>query len=108
VTITLVTPEDAPLALFGAQASDAIRDLLKLRGIEVRLRTVPMRFEPGTLHVAPEAEIAADRVVALAQFEDPRIRAFRATGAASSRRTTSLASSPKRTSTPRVTLRSSP
>jgi sulfide:quinone oxidoreductase len=32
---TLVTPEDAPLALFGIAASDATRELLKLRGIEL-------------------------------------------------------------------------
>ena len=73
VAITLVTPEDAPLALFGAQASDAIRDLLELRGIKLRLRTVPMRFERGALQVAPDGEIATDRVVALPVFEGPRI-----------------------------------
>src|ERR687897_1866189 len=51
VAITFVTPEDAPLALFGAEASDAIRELLELRGIDLRLRTVPLRFERGALHV---------------------------------------------------------
>jgi sulfide:quinone oxidoreductase len=73
VAITLVTPEDAPLALFGAQASDAIRDLLELRGIELRLRTIPMRFERGALQVAPDGEITTDRVAALPVFEGPRI-----------------------------------
>jgi sulfide:quinone oxidoreductase len=73
VAITLVTPEDAPLALFGTEASEAIRELLELRGIELRLRTVPLRFEDGALQVAPDGEIAADRVVALPRFEGPRI-----------------------------------
>jgi sulfide:quinone oxidoreductase len=73
VGLTLVTPEDAPLALFGAEASDAIRELLELRGIDLRLRTVPLRFEGGALHVAPEAAIAADRVVALPRLEGPRL-----------------------------------
>jgi sulfide:quinone oxidoreductase len=73
VAITLVTPEDAPLALFGAEASGAIRELLELRGIELRLRTVPLRFEGGALHVAPAAAIAADRVVALPRLEGPRL-----------------------------------
>ena len=73
VGLTLVTPEDAPLALFGAEASDAIRELLELRGIDLRLRTVPLRFEGGALHVAPEAAIAADRVVALPRPEGPRL-----------------------------------
>src|SRR6266498_2970273 len=48
-------------------------DLLELRGIELRLRTVPMRFERGALQVAPDGEIATDRVVALPVFEGPRI-----------------------------------
>jgi sulfide:quinone oxidoreductase len=73
VAITFVTPEDAPLALFGAEASEAIRELLELRGIELRLRTVPLRFEGGALHVAPEGLIEADRVVALPRLEGPRL-----------------------------------
>ena len=73
VGLTIVTPEDAPLALFGPEASDAIRELLGLRGIELRVRTVPLRFEGGALEVAPEATIAADRVVALPRWEGPRL-----------------------------------
>jgi sulfide:quinone oxidoreductase len=73
VAITFVTPEDAPLALFGPEASEAIRELLELRGIEIRSRTVPLRFEDGALHVAPEAVLTADRVVALPRFEGPRL-----------------------------------
>jgi len=71
VSITLVTPEDAPLALFGAEASSAIRELLELRGIDVRLRTVPLRFEDGALEVAPKASLEADRVVALPRLDGP-------------------------------------
>ena len=73
VSITLVTPEDAPLALFGAKASSAIRELLELRGIEMRLRTVPLRFEEGALEVAPKASLPADRVVALPRLDGPRL-----------------------------------
>jgi sulfide:quinone oxidoreductase len=71
VKIILVTPEEKPLALFGDRASNAIKELLELRGIEVRLRTVPLHFEDGTLRVAPEAEIQADRVVALPKLQGP-------------------------------------
>jgi sulfide:quinone oxidoreductase len=71
VKIILVTPEEKPLALFGDRASNAIKELLELRGIEVRLRTVPLHFEDGTLCVAPEAEIQADRVVALPKLQGP-------------------------------------
>ena len=73
VTITLVTPEDAPLALFGAQASEAIRELLEVRGIALHLRTVPLGFEGGALRVAPDGALPADRVVALPRFEGPRL-----------------------------------
>jgi sulfide:quinone oxidoreductase len=73
VSITLVTPEDAPLALFGAEGSSAIRELLELRGIDVRLRTVPLRFEDGALEVAPKASLEADRVVALPRLDGPRL-----------------------------------
>lgn len=73
VSITVVTPEDAPLAVFGAEASSAIRELLELRGIDVRLRTVPLRFEDGVLEVAPKASLPADRVVAMPRLEGPRL-----------------------------------
>jgi sulfide:quinone oxidoreductase len=73
VTITLVTPEDAPLALFGAHASEAIRELLEARGIALHERTVPLGFEGGALRVAPDGALPADRVVALPRFEGPRL-----------------------------------
>jgi sulfide:quinone oxidoreductase len=71
VSITLVTPEDAPLGLFGTEASDAISELLELRGINVRLRTVPLRFEDGALEVTPKASLPADRVVAMPRLDGP-------------------------------------
>jgi sulfide:quinone oxidoreductase len=36
VEIVLVTPEERPLAVFGAATSEAIADLLEIRGIELR------------------------------------------------------------------------
>jgi len=65
VELTVVTPEEAPLALFGAAASDAVRDLLEIRGIELRLGTTPVSFEAGMLRLSPESRLDADRVVAL-------------------------------------------
>ena len=73
VSITVVTPEDAPLGLFGAEASSVIRELLELHSIDLRLRTVPLRFEEGALKVAPKASLPADRVVALPRLEGPRL-----------------------------------
>ncbi|MEK6276121.1 MAG: FAD/NAD(P)-binding oxidoreductase [Actinomycetota bacterium] len=71
--VTVVTPEDAPLGLFGRAASGAIRELLEIRGIVLRVRTTPVSFELGALQVVPEGRIEADRVVALPRFEGPRI-----------------------------------
>lgn len=73
IPITLVTPEEAPLALFGPGASDAIRELFELRGIDVRPNTTPLSFEHGLLRVAPGEDIAVERLVALPRLEGPRI-----------------------------------
>src|SRR5512132_640204 len=73
VEVVLVTPEDRPLAVFGSRASDAIAELLELRGITCRLETTPVRFGAGVLRVAPEDEIEADRVVALGRPIGPRL-----------------------------------
>jgi sulfide:quinone oxidoreductase len=71
--ITLVTPEEAPLALFGTAASRGVGTLLAIRGIELRLGTTPVRFTDGTLQLAPADSIDADRVVALPRLEGPRL-----------------------------------
>jgi sulfide:quinone oxidoreductase len=70
---TLVTPEHAPLALFGIAASDATRELLKLRGIELQLGTTPVSFDSHVLHVVPAGELAVNRVVALPRLEGLRL-----------------------------------
>ncbi len=69
----LVTPEQAPLALFGAAASEGVGTLLAIRRIELRLQTTPVSFADGELLVAPEGQLAADRVVALPRLEGPRL-----------------------------------
>src|SRR3989442_7847126 len=73
VEILLVTPEDRPLGLFGPAASDAIAELLALRGIEVEASVTPVRFVDGALAVLPERRIEADAVVALPLLHGPRI-----------------------------------
>jgi sulfide:quinone oxidoreductase len=73
VQVVLVTPEERPLALFGAHASEAIAELLADRGVEYHLRTTPLRFEAGALSAAPSGTIPADRVVALPRLEGPRL-----------------------------------
>ena len=74
VEVTLVTPEEEPLGVFGREASDAVGELLEARGIAVHLRTTPASFEDGVLHAAPGDGIEADRVVALPRLEGPRLK----------------------------------
>jgi sulfide:quinone oxidoreductase len=74
VRVTVVTPEDSPLELFGAPASSAIAELLADRGIEVLLGTTSLAFADGALLVAPGGSIEADRVVALPRLQGPRLQ----------------------------------
>jgi sulfide:quinone oxidoreductase len=73
VELTLVTPEDAPLGLFGTRASEAIRELLTTRGIALRTHSTPLSFGEGALRLAPAGEIEAEAVVALPRLEGPRL-----------------------------------
>lgn len=67
--LSVVTPEEAPLAVVGREASEAVQALLDDRGIEVLTATYPEAFEGGGLHVVPGGPLPADRVVSV-----PRLR----------------------------------
>src|SRR5690606_33831027 len=67
--LIIVTPEEAPLLLFGVEASTRVIDLLATRKIEVNVGTTPVKFEAGRLSVAPGAAIKADAVVSLPRLE---------------------------------------
>jgi sulfide:quinone oxidoreductase len=71
--ITVVTPEDAPLELFGARASRQMASLLEQRGVEVVAGAHPDRFDRGRLRTAPGKEIDADAVVSLPRLQGRRI-----------------------------------
>jgi sulfide:quinone oxidoreductase len=73
VTLSLVTPEDAPLELFGAAASEAARALLEERGIELRTAQYPAEFRDGALALVPDGSIPADRVVSLPRLRGPHL-----------------------------------
>ncbi len=73
VEVTLVTPEETPLGIFGATASAAIHELLDTRRIGLRSHTTPLRFEEGVLQVKPEETIEADRAVALPRLVGPAL-----------------------------------
>jgi sulfide:quinone oxidoreductase len=72
--VAVVTPEDAPLAMFGGQASDSIAEVLRFRGVELFVGTVPLSFAEHTLRIAPNGDgIAADVVIAMPRLEGPRL-----------------------------------
>lgn len=71
--LTVVTPEEGPLRIFGRRASEQVADLLADHGIEVIARTHPVKYEQGALTVAPGGEIEADAVVSLPRLEGRRI-----------------------------------
>jgi sulfide:quinone oxidoreductase len=76
--LTLVTPEAAPLALFGEEASEAVRRLLDERRIELLTERSPSRFDDGALMVAPGSPLEVDRVVSLPRPAGPWLRGLRA------------------------------
>ena len=73
VRVTLVTPEEEPLELFGPAATDAVRSLLEARGITVRSSSLPAVVRGRMLLLAGGAEVFADRVITLPVLEGPRL-----------------------------------
>jgi sulfide:quinone oxidoreductase len=71
--LTIVTPEDGPLQIFGRRASEQVADLLAEHDIEVLTGTHPAKYEHGTLAIVPGEEIEADAVVCLPRIEGRRI-----------------------------------
>src|SRR5207244_8132185 len=59
VETTIVTPEDRPLALFGAGASEAVAALLAEHGVNVVTGRYPVAATEGELALAPRGEIRA-------------------------------------------------
>jgi sulfide:quinone oxidoreductase len=71
--LTLVTPESAPLEMFGPQGSEAVRELLSERGIRVLTDTYVSGLDEGGLKLVPDRRLPADRVVTLPRPTGPRI-----------------------------------
>jgi len=73
VRLSLVTPETAPLELFGPAASETVRALLEERGIELHLSRYPTRFEDGELSLVPAETLSVERVVSLPSLVGPQL-----------------------------------
>jgi sulfide:quinone oxidoreductase len=69
--IVLVTPESAPLALFGSAGSDAVAAQLERAGVRFRSGALPQAFEDGALTLASGETLAVDAVVAVPRLHVP-------------------------------------
>jgi sulfide:quinone oxidoreductase len=75
IKLSLVTPEAEPLAIFGAQASAAVRGLLEQAGVALHTSSLVVGRHPGWLDLAPgDRGIPADRIVIEPRLVGPRIR----------------------------------
>jgi sulfide:quinone oxidoreductase len=73
VEVLLVTPEERPLGVFGLEASQALRELLEIRGVELHTGSAPIAWRDGFLELAGREPIEADAVVALPQLVGPAV-----------------------------------
>lgn len=72
--LLVVTPEDAPLDVFGQEASQHVDGLLAARGIELLTGHRPISVDANGLIATPSERLEVDRVVALPAMSGPRIR----------------------------------
>jgi sulfide:quinone oxidoreductase len=73
VPVTLVTPEEEPLELFGAAAGAAVRGLLEARGVTLRTSAMPATVGNRVLTLAGGGQVFVDRVVTVPELEGPRL-----------------------------------
>jgi len=74
LSITIATPEDAPLAIFGAGASDAVRQLLEEQGISTIASAYCEVPGPGCVAINPGSrELHVDRIVAMPELHGPSV-----------------------------------
>lgn len=77
VELTLITPEETPLAVFGPSPSDEVRELLEQAGITVHCSVHAEVPRKGTVLLHPGGEeIGADRIVTLARMRGHEIRSL--------------------------------
>ncbi|MGO9497903.1 MAG: FAD-dependent oxidoreductase [Solirubrobacteraceae bacterium] len=74
ISVTLATPEDAPLALFGSEASAAVERLLEENGILFIPSAHCETPAPGELLLSPGSRrLYVDRVIALPELFGPSV-----------------------------------
>lgn len=73
LAIELISRESAPLGIFGAAASAAVRRRLSDAGIRIRVGTFPTEFAEGRLWLELEGPLDVDLVVALPRLRGPQL-----------------------------------
>ena len=75
VELSLITPEEEPLGVFGSQAAAAIRRLLDECGVALHTSSYGVPRHPGWLDISPgERGMAVDRIVTEPRLVGPRVR----------------------------------
>ncbi|HEX4564657.1 MAG TPA: FAD-dependent oxidoreductase, partial [Solirubrobacteraceae bacterium] len=75
LSVTLITPEEVPLAVFGGDASEAVRSLLDDAGIEFVASAYAEIPAAREIIVHPSGRtLPADRVIALPELYGPSVR----------------------------------
>jgi len=65
VEVRVVTPEDAPLAVFGQRAAQMMTGVLADAGVELSIATIVREWRNGALCTVPDGAIAADVVISM-------------------------------------------
>jgi sulfide:quinone oxidoreductase len=74
LSITIATPEDAPLAIFGQVASEAVRQLLEEHGIVTITSAHCEVHDQGRVAINPGARhLDSDRIVAMPELYGPSV-----------------------------------
>jgi sulfide:quinone oxidoreductase len=72
-TLTIVTPEETPLGVFGVQVGEQVGELLAERGIELITGSHAIKFNDGLLHISPGDAVEADAVISTPGIEGRQI-----------------------------------
>jgi sulfide:quinone oxidoreductase len=71
VGVLIVTAEERPLGVFGTEASTALTELLRIRGIDLEPGAAALGWQEGVLELAGDRSIEADAAVALPRLLGP-------------------------------------
>lgn len=75
IELSLITPEEEPLGIFGKTASDAIRLLLADAGVALHTSSYAVPGRPGSLAITPGGRrMNIDRVITVPRLAGPRLR----------------------------------